>query len=286
MASLEFFRHTYQDNPIFFDEGPRVSNVKPASTINTSSIDTSPIDGFRQGVELTQIKHFDAGCVKIHAGEPGHIIKKTSYGMSNNVRTAVPFYKDVEYFNPVLYIKAQELDTSLFSSYITFPITTSDNEEIENYLFNGVIEPLTIRARAAFFSIDVPFEAHEIKGALMGGNTDQTWSSDQILAVDRYDFQQQIFYLDMVDMFEGRIPMNGFFRSEKSKLKPFIDARYVRNTISSASYSADMTSALSLMSGSTNNYINIGYRSAAAGWDYNNNMSIGTDSIAFGGRVY
>lgn len=75
---------------------------------------------------------------------------------------------------------------------ITFPIITSDNDQIENYIFDGIIEPLTIRARASFFSIDVPFEAHEVKGAVMGGNTDTTWASDCIETVYTQDLAENL----------------------------------------------------------------------------------------------
>ena len=288
MATLDFFRNTHIDDTSFFDEGPRIPNVKPltASGINTGSIDTFAIDGYRQGVEITQQKYFDAGYAKIHAGEPGHILRKNTFGISNNFRNTSPSFKDIDYFNPVLYIEAQDTNSPLLFSLITFPIITSDNDETENYLFNGVIEPFTIRSRASFFSIEAPFESHEVKGALMAGNTDQTYASDQVLTVDRHVLTQQIFYLDMVDMFEGQIPMNGFFNHIKLPLLPFVDERLIRDTISTSVYDEDMIEALSLMSGSTGNYISVGYRSATAGKDYDNNVSIGTDSITFGGMVY
>jgi hypothetical protein len=283
MATLDFFRNTHIDNTTFFDEGPRVPNAKPlTSGINTGSIDTFAIDGFRQGVEITHQKYFDVGYVKIHAGEPGHRLRANTFGMVNNIRNVQPFFKDADYFDPVSYIKAQAIN----SSSISFPIITSNDDEIENRSFNGIIEPFTIRARVSFFSREAPFESHEVKGALMNGNTNQAWESDQILTVDRYDLTQKVFYLDMVDVHQGRTPMNGFFSSKKATLLPFVDERLIRDTKSTSVYATDMSAAMSLMSGSTGNYISIGYRSGAAGKDYDNNMSIGTDSIAFGGMVY
>jgi hypothetical protein len=47
-----------------------------------------------------------------------------------------------------------------------------------------------------------------------------------------------------------------------------------------------MFRALAALSGSTENYVSSKYKSATAGIDYDNNSSIGTDSITFGGMVY
>ncbi len=301
MASLDFFRNIHHVDPSFFDEGPKPMTSKPVFVEgefhNTSSIETVTIDGYRQGVELTQQKHFDAGTVKIHAGEPGHVLRRNRYGMDKNFRND-PRFEELDYFNPETYLRAQDLEAALFFSIITFPIITSDNDQLENFLFDGVIEPLTIRARAAFFSIDVPFEAHEAKGAVMAGNTDTTNASDLVQTVYRRDLMSQLPFLDQYadavtfveqEASEGLASSNiGFFNHEKAPTSPFVDIRFSRNVESSTVYDSDMDAALSLMSGSTENYIDslINERSAASGWDYSNNVTIGTDSLSFGGMVH
>lgn len=289
MSTPAFFRNTYRDEPTFFDEGPAPLDRKPVVAsdgrfVNTSSIATAQIDAYRQGVELTQIKHFDAGLVKIHAGEPGHMLRRNRFGMDRNYRTE-PVFEELDYFSSQTFLRAQELDSPLLFNILTFPIITSDNDQIENYIFDGVIEPLTIRSRASFFSIDVPFEAHEVRGALMAGNTDSTWASDRIMTVTTFepDFRP-IPYLDLVDMIDGRFPLNGFFQHEKSAIKPFNDKRYPRN-VSLQAYSDDMSAAVSLMSGSTDNYVRFDEESATCGWDYEFTTQ-GTDSLAFGGMTY
>lgn len=288
MATTNFFKSVYKDDPVFFDEGPRVLDQRPVlgTSANTSSIDIGSIDPWRQGVEITQQKHFDAGMVKIHAGEPGHMLRRNRFGMDRNFRTEVAF-EELDYFNPRNFLLSQEIDSPLNFNIITFPIITSDNDQIENYIFDGVIEPFTIKSRAAFFSIDVPFEAHEVKGAVMGGNTDSTMSSDMVLTVDYYDVRQrQVGYLDLVDMIDGRFPLNGFFNTDKAPCAPFMDERYVRNVDAPVTYDSTMTAALSMMSGSTENYISSLQRSATAGWTYDSTTNVGTDSIAFGGMVH
>jgi hypothetical protein len=302
MTTPSFFSSQQHDTS-FFDEGPKVAVIVPSGSFsNTSSIDTSEIDGYRQGVELTHQKHFDAGTVKIWAGEPGHILRRNRYGMDKNFRND-PRFEELDYFKPVDFLKAQDLDSPLNFNIITFPIITSDNDQIENYTFDGIIEPFTIRARASFFSIDVPFEAHEVKASMMNGNTDSTWSSDQILTVHRYDLKEQIGFLDQyadavpfpneednesLSVLAHTVAVVGFFRHDKPPLSPFEDTRFVRNTQQKSVYDSDLSTALSLMTGSTDNYVSnaIRKRSAICGWDYDTNVEVGTDSLAFGGQVY
>lgn len=285
MAYLNFFRDSQVKDPSFFDEGPRIVATVSTTSTNTSSIDTSAIDAYRQGVELTQIKHFDAGIVKIHAGEPGHQLRRNRFGMDRNFRNDQRF-EELDYFNPATFLKTQELLEPLLYNIITFPIITSDNDQIENYIFDGVMEPLTIRSRASFFSIDIPFEAHEVKGAVMGGNTDQSLGSDVIVTVrNNTSTRSNVPFLDMIDMM-GSIPMNGYFMYSKSVIAPFVDVRYSRNVITSSNYDTSMIGAVSLMSGSTDNYIGINKVSSTTGWDYDSNVMIGTDSLAFGGMGY
>lgn len=305
MSNLNFFRGTQLAATSFFDEGPRIIAVKPTaltltgSLINTSSIETSAIDAYRQGVELTQIKHFDAGIVKIHAGEPGHVLHKNRYGMDKNFRNDTHF-EETDYFDPRKYLTAQDSDSPLYFNIITFPIITSDNDQIENYVFDGVIEPLTIRARASFFSIDVPFEAHEVKGALMGGNTDTSWGSDRVLTVYTNESAPNGAFLDQYAdsvAFPGEesgsfapaaSSIVGFFMHDKRQLSPFVDARYPRNVPLPTNYDTQMSIAVNLMSGSTDSYVSevTKTKSATCGWDYDNGVSQGTDSLAFGGMIY
>lgn len=275
----------------FFDEGPRIvarQHHSSSGFINSSSIDTSAIDGYRQGVELTQIKYFDAGLAKIHAGEPGHVLRKNGFGMSRNFQT-MPQFQELDYFNPVAFLRAQQLDDPSLLN-ITFPIITGDNEQIENYVFDGVIEPFPIREVVSFFSIEAPFTSRTIKGALMQGNEDTTHASDRILTVDYFEPEKhQVPYLDLVDLIgpsgSSPQPLNGFFVFDKSTNRPFVDATYPRNVSISTTYASDFAEVLSLMSGSTDNYVSFKQKSSAAG-SYYDNTPAGTDSIAFGGMTY
>lgn len=275
MSFKPFFRNSSIEETIFFDEGPRLQTSKNITSTNSSSIQTSDIDAFRQGVEITHQKHFDAGFVKIHAGNPGHENSITGYGMDKNFNPE-PFFEEKDLFDPVNFLRAQEYDSFLFYDIITFPIITGDNDQMENYLANGIIEPFPIREIVSFFGIDAPYPARGVRGHYMSGNdNDGRSGSDHVVTIHEHKNAETIPFLDMPDL----------FINENVKLEPYEDKRYVLNFKESLP-DADIQAAVSLMTGSTDNYISIKNKSATCGWDFTNNVSIGTDSIAFGGMVY
>lgn len=57
-----------------------ISNITVLIPFTGSNIDTTTIDGWRQGVEITLWKHFDAGTVKIRSGEIGHRMSVLNFG--------------------------------------------------------------------------------------------------------------------------------------------------------------------------------------------------------------
>lgn len=284
-TNLPFWRDPAQQaiEPNYFNEAPNVA-LNRSTSVFSSSIDTADIDMYRQGVEITQQKYFDKGTAKISAGEAGHVLARNRFGEDKTWDTTSPF-QDLDYFNPVTFLRAQSATSPLLVNLITFPIITSDNNQIDNYNLDGVIEPLTIRAAASFFSVDVPFESHAVKGSVMGGNVDSRSSTEQVLTVDYFSLRHTVPFLDLIDMF-GTLSTVGFFLDNNQPRDPFADTRFVGNVQHSASIGVDMLEAMSLMTGSTSNYVSLKKRSATSGWTFDNVAGVGTDSIAFGGRAH
>lgn len=330
-SNQPLFQPNWTQNTLFFDEGPNQwkSKTTVTSSLSGSLSNLSSSYPYLQGVELTMQSQYDAGIVKIWSGEAGHRMAICNYGQDKNFFPD-PGFADMDLFNPQTFLEAQEFASPLYYNIITFPIVTGDNDQLENYNFNGVIEPLTIRPVVAFFSTDVPFEAHAVKGQFGNGNANQINGSDSVLTV--YDFeptQQIVGFLDMVDIinsgteisgtwssgsWSGRVPysgsfigsgiftpvyvptgtpLNGFFRYEFTTVLPFVDARLVRNVsdpLSGEPANADndwqITAAMSLMTGSTDNYVRYNQVSMPCGWYYDNNAEVGTDSLPFGGMTY
>lgn len=80
MSSNKYLQHSHDESAPWFDDGPLVKRVVRVGDPNVNGIDTSAIDAYRQGVELTTMRHFDAGIGKISSGEPGHLLKQSSFG--------------------------------------------------------------------------------------------------------------------------------------------------------------------------------------------------------------
>jgi len=280
-----FYNYLPKKDVLFFDDSPgidlneKVKNSNASQYVLTGSIDTKLIDGFRQGVEITQYSHFYAGnSIRIHAGEPGHVIRKNFYGADRNFLRQ-NYFQETEYYNALKYINYEQT--------ITYPIVTHDSDETENYNFNGAIEPLTIRAVAALYSIDVPFEAHSIKGMLMDGNSDITTASSRIvntkLKTENHKIQP---WLDLIDMMgtAKKVPTMMYFNDDKTFINPFNDSS---NKVQlSSNLPLDMLDEALKLVGSTENYISENEISATCGWMYDDITRTGTDSIAFGGFGY
>lgn len=278
------------NDEVFFDEGPRTMNRKKPSAVDeeTSMSNLSSSYAYTQGVEINRQSMYDAGLAKIWSGDKGHVLKPAVFGQDKNFFPD-PGFADLDLFDPLRFLKAQEHDSPLWWNIITFPIVTGDNDQAENFNFNGIIEPFPIREVVAFFSTNVPFEAHTIRANLAGGNENQLNGSDRVLTVDYFSrprVQTGINFLDMVDIIEGH-PLNGFFRFEFSPVGPFIDQSLNRNDTPNDKFEDKiLVDTMDHMTGSTDNYVRYDQVSATCGWSYDNNAAIGTDSLPFGGMTY
>lgn len=272
--------------------------------LNIDYFASSSIDSYRNGIEITEEKHWTAGSVKITAGTPGHLYTSDRYGVSDISILSEDRYIEVDVFDPVRYVRSGG-DPELF----TYPIITSDANQLENYILNGIIEPFPIRPVISNFSINFPFEPHSTKGEFGNGNINTSFSSDEVLAVDYYLSSASIVidnasgsrvvtgnapYLDAVDMMSisaqtGSVyvgPPIGYFSMDNNKVLPFFDVVYPRNQVPSSSYDSSMISILLRMTGSmkSQEYVNRKQRSATTGFLYDNPQ--GVDSIAFGGLLF
>jgi hypothetical protein len=254
---------------------------------------SSSIDGYRNGIEITQDKHWTAGTAKITAGTPGHLYVSTEYGYSANSIISKDRFVEVDVFDPVKYVF-----TGGDPEKFTYPIITADYNLVENYVLNGIIEPFPIRPVVSNFSLNFPFEPHSVKGFFEGGNTNSTFATDSIVTVDYHtpDVQCNAPFLDAVDSAAistgvdgGSVRVGqpiGYLSMDTNKVRPYDDIVYPRGVIPSSSYDASMLSALSHTTLAGETYVNRKQRSATSGFVYDENNYLGTDSIAFGGMLY
>jgi hypothetical protein len=269
-------KDTHTVKPFPFYEGPKAPvNDSYLSSQIRSGMNTLLIDGYRQGTEIITQRHFVSGMFKIHAGEYdyenniNHVVKQNRFGMDNQTNRRDAAFTDNEKFNPVKFIQIQEKFSYIYANLITLPFYVDDNDETSVDNYDGVIEPLDIRATVALRPTEVPFLAHSIKASLT--NSDDAYGAVQILQSDYFRPETSIVIYDD----------EGYFKNEFIRNKPFDDIKRY-----SQYWSADIINAQESMRGSTDDYISTKQRSSCTGRDYDNNTSVGTDSIAFGGLTY
>ncbi len=237
-----------------------ISNSTILIPFSGTIIDTSAIDAWRQGVEITQFKHWDAGTVKIRSGEKGHRLAVLTFVADK--------LDDLQHSNFFLD------DINLLASENTINnLSTRTHESIKNVngpgsFFIGSLEPIskqkkltTALDRDGFPLIDV----HIVRAE---ANIIQSIND---IEVNRTNAP----YADLKDprsiLLTHNVSQSVVPYSEFVVLDSFNDSEINR--------------ALSLMSPSTDNYISDKEFSGCCGYTYDENHK-GTDSIAFGGMGY
>ena len=261
----------------YFDEGPppppqRLTNPSRVSGEVRANIDTKLIDGYRQGVELTLQKHYDMGTVKIHSGEPNHVLRQNRFGMDIYHDAHSNAYMDNDKFDPIKFIKVQDYYSYIYADVFTIPFIIDDNDEVTTDNLDGIIEPLTIREVVSLRSVETPFVAHSVKASLAAGSDDLHRGACPVVQLDYFDPARSIVVYDD----------RGYFKNESVRIKPFNDAFLLDVGFADN----DMSFMLRFMRPTTENFVPNTHRSYTAGWDYDGNVKVGTDSIAFGGMTY
>ena len=253
------------------------------------------VDVYRQGIEITEQKYWAAGLVKISAGTPGHLVEPLCHGVSQLNISEHDWFLEVEPFDPVAFLQVQDAGGAI-ETLFTFPIVTSDNAQKENYIFNGIIEPLPIRPIISMFSINAPFEPQGVRADAGNGNSDDRLATDQVLTVDVYEPARPnaAFFLDAGDSVDirndsGTVVVHGaaigYFSLNPNTLSAFTDVDPPRG-YDVSSYDTDLAEAVRHLRPQETTYITSKERSATAGFVYGDANPAGTDSVAFGGLLY
>jgi hypothetical protein len=277
----------------FNDCGDVLHSVVVATyTQSGSSMDTSGIDGLRQGVEMRTMKHWlGSNQPKIWAGNINHITQIHTYGQA---RSWVEYGKTIQWydnqieFNPVLFIT----NNSRYPYPIVFNGGPMDSEEAS-------IEPLTIPYRSEKSYIEGSHPVHRPKGNLEDGNptSDIPQSNNRILQFIDYDAPiTPSPFLDAGQQYIGAgaledcIILEGYVNYNIRHGIPFDDTKNEEivkqlNVDITTPGSTDFIGQLKLLHIELEDDIreNYGRRSASAGCSIygGNSARYGTDSIAF-----
>lgn len=269
-------------SPSFDDSfGNILQNRTVPNVLMSSSIDTSAIDRFRQGVELTLMKHFDMGLYHITSGEPGHKCFICEYGQDLNADFRM-YYSDEEN-NPkseVIINLTQQMKSAInlhtFPEYIPDPQTPTISAQ-----FNGIIELYMQRKVGS---------TDKVIGVLEDGNPDAYGSSEFILNSYPYNpHNHKEPFLDVIQVNNG-IATYDVEQYEnfvnRGKVETYIDVcnEKLISMIPYINVENDVLNVLCTLKYGDENSVPIGEKMAATGFMYDN-APFG-DSIAFGGIGY
>lgn len=273
------------------------STTSPKTRATKSGIVSSSIDEYRQGTEISLVKHLVEGTYKLTAGTAGHLIDPKSIGIGeSNDLTGNEFFQELSLFNPVEFISLQT--DKPIEEIITFPIVTKNVDQRENYILNGVIEPFPIRAVISYFSINFPFEPHGVSANFGNGNPYLRSSSDETESI--YDFQP--LRANKKPFLDGGEPLTmqndegtetvevgpnlPYIDTDQNVIVPYDDTLYTRGDIlqSTRPYESDLLSVIKRMEPEGMSYLMQDQLSGKTGFVYNNSIQ-GVDSIAYGGLV-
>lgn len=239
------------NSPIMIIEGKRIDNLKIFDENLSVEVGTKKIEQF-----------------------PNFEMENLSFGMPKDFRDDTIF-EDMSNFNPISFI--QDEGSSLIYPQVLWNLSAKDLDS-----YDGVIEPLTIRSRASRNSIDWPYEAHGVRGAVSNAAEDVRRRGNMIVDFVFPVDESVEPYLD--DIFEqdtlGMDPPP--FLSEPSDfIVAFADGTDWEDA--AMNLGGDISSALLLSHESTEQMFPRGSISASSGQIVNLQDSPGTDSIAYAG---
>lgn len=270
--------------------------ARKTKAVKTGYFPDASLDSFRQGVEIKNMNQWSAGLYKISAGTPGHIISPVCLGVNeDNNNTDSQFFQELNFFNPIEFINAQDAN-KLITQVITFPIITSDTNQRENYILNGIIEPFPIRPIISHFSIYFPAEPHGIKANFSNSDSLQKKQSDLVDNTHKYlpTHQNKEPFLDASDSLTMTNdagdtsvavgPSMPYYSMDTNYLEPFVDIVYSRGDIfeQTRTYDNDLLAVIQKLPKLGATYLTQNEFSGRTGFVYNNSIQ-GIDSIAFGG---
>lgn len=253
------------------------------TTSASGSIDTSGVDSFRQGVELTHTKHFTAGVAKIWSGWENHEQPQLIFGQSVAHDQETAFEDSLRYDS---------------QDYLTLPKTDKIRiERIEGEmlrrLMDGSLDPFSVRSG----SLDGgPVPSRGFKGAIMDGNLNEFLESDQIVTEYTAGLTGSAFaappFVDGVEVLARTTYMTGTVQLPHSAVTTaFSDT--ITNSPSSKvglmmamSMSSDHLAARFRLNPSASaERVGRGKLSMPSGFSFGNS-SRGIDSVAFGGQTF
>lgn len=205
---------------------------------------------------------------------PNFEMENLSFGVPKDFKDNTAF-EDAMRFDPVTYL--QDTYRELIYPQVLFNASANDADS-----YDGAIEPLTIRSRASRNSIEAPWFAHDVRGAVSNAAEDVRRRCNPIVdfvfpidtSVEAY--LDECFEEDMLGL-----PQPPFFSEPSDLVTPFADGTDWEDA--ALQLQGDITIALLLSRESTDQMFPRGSVSARCGQFVSLQDSPGTDSITYAG---
>lgn len=293
-AKRDLFRSDFIEDTFFFDEGPEIPEPQ-VIVINSSSLPTTEVDAYRQGVEITHSRHYGTGLVKTHSGEPGHRMLRINYGQGTTRNASDRSFTEASLTNTINLIAQGTLPDAFSSASLdAYPILTRDDDSLIKSM-DGVIEPLEIR-KAVMLEREFPREAHAFYGSVMNGNENFKLASDAVVITQPLLQEGNVPFIDSTDTLGG-VQVSGFdqLNADDVSINPFADRsvpkqfekqRTSQVFIDYHVEDPEMQQAMYTLQQSSRNvddYVNDDDSAYSTGWSWQTTGNNQIDSIAFGG---
>jgi len=239
------------NSPILMVDGQRIDNLKIFDENLSTAVGTKKVEMF-----------------------PNFERDDLSLGMPKEFRDETIF-EDMSRFDPVSFIQDE-------GSTLIYPqvLTNLSAKDLDSY--DGVIEPLTIRARASRNSIDWPYDPHDVRGALSNAAEDVRRRGNLIVDyVFPIDASVEPYLDECFEQDTLGLPQPGFLSNPSDLAPPFEDGTDWEDA--AKRLSGDIRNALLMMRESSEAFFPRGSISARSGQIVNLEDSPGTDSIAYAG---
>lgn len=258
---------TVLNSVIPFNDAP-IKRIPASSVVNSSSLDTTATDPYRQGVELTLPKHFVMGTtIKIHSGEENNFIRPSVMSLGEDyttTRRTRQFFEEEEKFSPVSYLNG----TRAIDSVV---------QEAEDLTPNFRLDPVGV-TRPRNNSFIQTYRHERFYATLQDGNESAVGrSSDQVVSIYETNVVHNTLFDDVIRKFVG-LPIGERISDIGNNFPPFNELNDVPLLTDN-----DMCSVIRAMKPETDTFIPNGSRSATCGFVYDGSNVSGTDSLSFGG---
>jgi len=256
-----------------FNDSPVVS----FKTFVAGGTDTSVIDPFRQGIELSNhAERFSKVFFRISTGEDDNALLDYDFGqVKQHVLAIDATFQDNDKLDARQIIASPEM---------TYPLVIGDELSYSKFTMDGSLDVFGIRSQIAGHDMEFPVSFRGIRAEFSAGNVSVIRTCNVIVQeTDTVQISPEFAFLDNVN------PHVDYHNFGLNQIYPFNDAPTLflnRNTKLTSNADAGVVTAEYNLEPGTDNFNERYVKSMPAGFVFDCLNDQGTDSLAFGGFLY